>query len=76
MEKEKVMSWVQKLLTKAMHPGTPRHEVAACEQKAAELMARYKISATQAMQTDDSANPLSGIERENVDFIVGGMTDW
>lgn len=76
MEKEKVMSWVQKLLTKSMHPGTPRHEMLACENKAAELMARYKISATQAMQTDESSDPLHGIEREDINFIVGGRTDW
>jgi len=76
MEKEKVMSWVQKLLTKAMHPNTPRHEVHACEAKAAELMAKYKISAIQATQSQESSNSLAGINRQKVDFLVGGRTDW
>ena len=76
MEKEKVMSWVQKLLTKSMHPNTPRHEVAACEAKAAQLMAKYKISAIQASQSQESSNPLAGIDRQEVDFLVGGRTDW
>ena len=76
MEKEKVMSWVQKLLNTAMHPNTPRHEVIAAEQKAAELMAKYKISMTQATQSKESSDPLDGIEREDIDFIVEENTDW
>lgn len=76
MEKEKVMSWVQKLLNTAMHPNTPRHEVHAAEQKAAQLMAKYKISAIQASQSQESSNPLDGIERQEVNFLVGGRTDW
>jgi len=77
MEKEKVMSWVQKLMTKAMHPNTPKHEVEACEDKAAQLMARYKITMIEAAQTKESSDPLDGIERGNSDFIDGGKsTDW
>ena len=78
MEKEKVMSWVQKLMVKAMHPNTPKHEVEACELKAAEFMARYKITMTQALQSNDSADPLDGIQRDDVTDILGsgGRTDW
>lgn len=76
MQKEKVMEWVQKLVTKAMHPGTPKHEVDACENKAAELMARYKITMTQATQSQESSDPFEGINKEIVDFIVDGRSDW
>ena len=77
MEKEKVMEWVQKLMTKAMHKGTPQHEIDACESKAAELMARYKISMTQAMHSEESVDPMEGIERDDMEFIgASKSTDW
>jgi len=76
IEKEKVMGWVQKLMTKAMHPNTPKHEVEACELKAAQFMAKYKISMTQATQTQESSDPLKGLEREDTEFIETGRSDW
>lgn len=76
MEKQKVIDWVQKLMTKAMHPNTPKHEVEACERKAAELMARYKISMSKTIQNETSKGEFSGMEREEVGFIIGGRSDW
>ena len=76
MDKEKVMGWVQKLMTKAMHPNTPKHEVEACEMKAAEFMARYKITMTQATQSQESNNPFDGLDKMRADFIGEGRSDW
>jgi len=76
MEKEKVMSWVQKLMTKAMHPNTPKHEVEACELKAAEFMAKYKITMIQATQSQESSDPFKGLDNMRADFIGEGRSDW
>jgi len=53
MDREKVIDWIQKLMTKAMDPGSTPAEQAALQEKVAHLMAKYKISEMEAVTPEE-----------------------
>lgn len=74
MERDKVVEWVQKLMTKAADPGATEGERDAAQQKATEFMVKYKVSMMEATTADEIKG--HDMLREDINFAVPGRTSW
>jgi len=74
MEREKVVEWVQKLMTKAADPAATESERDSIQKKVTELMAKYKVTIMEATTPDEIKD--HEMLREDVNFAVPGRTSW
>jgi hypothetical protein len=74
MEREKVISWIQKLATKAMDPACSPGEANSLQEKVAQLMAKYKISEMEATTPEEIED--HEMMREEIKFAQTGRMTW
>ena len=74
MEREKVVKWVQKLMTKAADPASTEAEKDAIQRKVEDLMAKYKVTMMEATTPEEIKN--HDMMREDVKFVVPGRANW
>ncbi len=74
MEREKVVEWVQKLMTKAADPASTEAERDSIQRKVEDLMAKYKVTMMEATTADEIMG--HDMLREDVQFAVPGKSSW
>jgi hypothetical protein len=74
MDREKVVGWIQKLMSKAMDPAVTPQEANALQEKVAQLMAKYKIDEMEATTVEEIDD--HDMAREEVKFYQKGRMNW